>query len=129
MGSGAVVGRWRGYGLVSFQDGHQQWIPGRWIKARRIKTAVQRMASRGNEDNLEVPVAVTAQLSLARKHPRRHVKAPVPTWGQISLSLITVKLFCRGVINLLQLRLSVTAAETIVNHTGHTFQIPHYWSL
>lgn len=25
----------RGYGLVSFQDGHQQWIPGHWIKAQR----------------------------------------------------------------------------------------------
>lgn len=25
----------RGYGLMSFQDGHQQWIPGRWVKDRR----------------------------------------------------------------------------------------------
>ena len=45
-----------------------------------IKTAVQRRtASRGNGDNLEVPVAAMAQLSLARKCPRRHVKAPLPT--------------------------------------------------
>lgn len=68
--------------------------------------AVQRrMALRGNKDNLEVTVAVMAQLSLARKHPCRHVKVPVPTWGQISLSLIMVKLFCRGEINMLQPRI------------------------
>lgn len=48
-----------------------------------IKTAVlRRMASRGNEDNLEVPVAAMAQLSLARKSPHQHFKVPLPTWGQ-----------------------------------------------
>lgn len=41
-----------------------------------IKTAVQEWHQGGT-------VAVMAQLSLARNHPHRHVKAPVSTWGQI----------------------------------------------
>lgn len=37
----------RGYGLVSFQDGHQQWIPGCWIKARRKKRLCREEWHRG----------------------------------------------------------------------------------
>lgn len=87
------------------------------------KTAVRkRMASRGNEDNLEVLVAVMAQLSMARNHPHRHVKAPVPTWGKIK------SLTDNSQAVLQSCDKPVTAKNTVSNfcrshviHTGHTF--------
>ena len=69
-----------GYALVTSDDGHLHWVPGRHLKERKEEDMVrhrpsQRAASDGENSNCPKPV-------------RRTNKAKLPTWGQLKILTI-----------------------------------------